>query len=307
MSSNESKGRFAVPWSEIPKTLIAVGVPAAAGGIGFGIRYCYERGYCDYFGIPPELISLTTADILVAVFAFGLAVFGFFWIVLLVIGILHTVAIGFLSALIMILLFYSPFLFKVWHHELTDMVVTATIVGIVFGGLAAAGWPTAPKAQRWRMSFWLAVLSVVLLFVGCVTDSLFMCIALPVAPLIAFVVFIALQYMFPRTKTESLKEIVADRGFALFLLVAFLPWILSTQVGSNAARGKEVFLVRGAHVNYVLARVYGDTMIFCEFEEGELTGRLQIVSRQDVSNETLAWIDVGPLEKRNDRNQNPLE
>jgi len=48
---------------------------AASTALLYFVAYSYERGYCDYFGIPPQLISPSTTNVIVAAVGVGTFLF----------------------------------------------------------------------------------------------------------------------------------------------------------------------------------------------------------------------------------------
>lgn len=58
-----------IDFKNVAENSLTVVVSAGAGLCGVGLRYAYELGRCEYFGVPPDFIQIDTID----AFVFGVA------------------------------------------------------------------------------------------------------------------------------------------------------------------------------------------------------------------------------------------
>lgn len=283
----------------------AVLIPSALGLFGVYLCYLFELGYCHYYEIPRQLIKFEVSDVIMALAK------------------VIAIACSLLFLLAMTFRFEAPFrvhddkdaisvavscglLYVVWRGFLIDFVlvsalalITANIVAIV--------------AQRYRaLSMKRAIGSIVMqlgvaaivVYIAFRTDP-YVGILIGLTQLVAFAAAGIRVIKLRPDVNESTPLNVSRFSIrklaiaALVVIVASLPFAYAG--GHGKASSTERFLCAKDFPDYVLAAIYGDNMIFCQFTReangANLTGRLRIQSKSAVADKNLFWQDLGTLKK----------
>jgi hypothetical protein len=294
--------------SDIDKSILTVVIPAFITGLGIGLRYAYEVGYCKNFGIPYEFISFELANILVTglVVGYGVCVF-ITWLKFLVdvgfakVNYWTRISLCTIAAIVLM------FLVNMFFSRTIDSDSVAVITWIVImGSFSVLIWPF--RHNYVCVGLYLLLWTTIGFRTWIEKDSIWDLVATLVGSLVFASIILVLQKFFP-IESQSNPGVrlnlylPIDYAFIAVANILIFPLLFITSTGgAYVATSKTEFLVSESDPNYMLARKYGDMSFLCEFEESEngtrkLTGRIRIATPDEISNDSFVWKELGSLIK----------
>lgn len=241
--------------------LIIAGIPL----IGYVVAFAYELGYARYYAIPPEFISLTMTQVLIATTALlGLIIF-------------------FAQVLILVPSSQSPVSKAFWRTSPYLIMFVAAL--FIFG------------AAHWRE--WIFLLGVLIFF--CFMELVFPMLVHREEP--TYARRLAASEQADQTVAQSLAikpvvDAVSKQAVLLFLCVAVVVYIAFLS-GRGTAITQETYYVDSSKSNVVVLRFYGDTVVLHEYDSAtkKLKGDLIVTKISEKQPLRLQEKKIGHLEK----------
>ncbi len=286
--------------NDFTKSVILLLIPGIISGVGIGVRYAFERGYCAYFNIPTDFITLDLADYLLS----GFIAFVFVGI-LLVMGAIFietimwhaAIWVKFTTAIVLVCIVAAVIHFIV-NRSLDINVFACVFIGITFG-------------LAWRLrgfTIWPTILQLVVCLVGIFAFADFgnQIHVILWSALISGIVMVLLATLLPaepvnkissfRSSYSLLDKIVVAVCFLMLLSV--IPAWVAYSVGQWHALYQVSFFHRLSEPNKLLVATYGENSIFVEVEQTrnstyKLANKLAVVTSESLSGDSLELRNTG--------------